>query len=86
MKGISKRKRIRTLVRNFAIELLIYGTLVVGYSVVVFRWLGDHLEELIHQSLTLYAFAALGLIVAQGVLLDLLTSLLLDILNLDRLE
>jgi hypothetical protein len=77
---------VRTLLRNFAIELLIYGALVVGYSMVVFRWLGDHLGQLLHWNLTMYAFASLGLIVAQGVLLDLLTSLLLDVLNLDRLE
>ncbi len=86
MKGKLRKRRIRTLVRNFAIELLIYGVLVVGYSLVVFRWLGDHLGDLFHWNLTVYAFVALGLIVAQGVLLDLLTTLLLDMFNLDRLE
>ena len=86
MKGLDEKRQVRTLVRNFAIELVIYGTLVVGYSLVVFRWLGHHLEDLIHRSLTMYAFAALGLIVAQGVLLDLFTSLLLDVLKLDRFE
>jgi hypothetical protein len=86
MKDMQKKGRIGVLVRNFAIELLIYGVLVVGYSLVIFRWLSDHLGQLFHWNLTIYAFAALGLIVAQGVLLDLFTSLLLDVLNLDRLE
>lgn len=76
----------RTLIRNFVIEILIYAVLVVGYFIVVLRLLGGFLEGMFHGNLTLYAFVALGLIVAQGALLELLTSFLVSRLGLERLE
>ena len=79
-------QRIWMLVRNFVIELILYSILVVAYFVVALRLLGEWLARLFHSNLVTYALISLGLIVAQGVLLDLITSFLLDRLNLSRLE
>jgi len=80
------RPRIRVLIRNFGIEVLIYAALVVGYFVLVLRLLGEPLKELFTDNLSLYAVAALVLIVVQGAVLELLTSFLVDRLGLERLE
>jgi hypothetical protein len=79
-------QRMRVLVRNFVVELIVYGILVVTYFVVVLRLLGEPLARLFHSSLGAYAIASLGLIVAQGVLLDAITSFLLDQFKLEQLE
>jgi hypothetical protein len=79
-------QRIWMLVRNFVIELIVYSILVVAYFVVALRLLGEWLARLFHSNLVTYALISLGLIVAQGVLLDLITSFLLDRLNLSGLE
>lgn len=78
--------RLRALVRNFAIEVLIYAALVVGYFVLILRLLGEPLKKLFMGNLTLYAVAALALIVVQGAVLELLTSFLVGRLGLERLE
>jgi hypothetical protein len=80
------KPRPRTLIRNFVIEVLIYGALVVGYFVLVLRLLGEPLKKLFADNLTLYAFAALMLIVVQGAALELLTSFLVSRLGLERFE
>jgi hypothetical protein len=79
-------QRIWMLVRNFVIELIVYSILVVAYFVVALQLLGEWLARLFHSNLVAYALVSLGLIVAQGVLLDAITSFLLDRLNLSRLE
>lgn len=80
------KQETRTLIRNFAIELVVYGILVVVYFVVVLRLLGEPLARVFHDHRAIYAFLGLGLIVAQGVVLDAITSFLLDQLELERLE
>ncbi|MGD8623745.1 MAG: hypothetical protein PVF47_14530 [Anaerolineae bacterium] len=77
---------IKILLRNFAIEVAIYTLLVVVYFFLVLRLLGKPLETLFKDDIVLYAFVALILIVAQGVLLDWVTSFLINRLGLDRLE
>jgi len=74
------------LIRNFAIEVLIYAVLVVSYFFVILRFLGEPLKKLFTDNLTLYAFAALVLIVVQGAVLELITSFLVGRLGLERLE
>jgi hypothetical protein len=76
----------KILIRNFAIEVAIYALLVVVYFFGVLRLLGKPLERLFESNIVLYAFVALLLIVAQGVLLDGVTSFLINSLGLDRLE
>jgi hypothetical protein len=85
-KAIDKNPDLRILLRNFLIELVLYTMLVVGYFLVALRLLNDYLTSLYHNDLVQYAFIALFLIVAQGVLLDALTSFLLNQTKLDRLE
>jgi hypothetical protein len=77
---------MRTFIRNFVIEILIYGLLVVSYFLVALRLLGGLLKGLVDENPTMYAFAAVALIVLQGALLELITSFLVRRLGLDRLE
>jgi hypothetical protein len=81
-----EKSDVRTLVRNFLMELVIYGVLIIVYFVVVLRWLAEPLESLFGSSLALYALVSLVLIVAQGVLLAWVTSFIIEQLGLDRLE
>ena len=76
---------LRRVARAFAIELIIYGTLLVAYFLLVLRLLGTPLIRLFKNNLVLYGIAALVLIVSQGVLLDAVTTFLVKRLGLDRL-
>ena len=80
-----KKQEMQRLLRNLVIELIGYGLLIVAYSVVAQRLLSEPLARLFDNNLVAYAFVGLGLIVAQGLLLDVITSFLLDQLHLDRL-
>lgn len=76
----------RKLIRNFAIELVVYGVLVAVYFLLVLRWLGDWLTSLYENDLRIYAIVALVLIVVQGVLFEKVTTFLIERLGLERLE
>ena len=82
----TKIPNLRILIRNFLIELVLYGILVVGYFLIALRLLNDYLTGLFHSNLMLYAILALFLIVVQGVLLDGVTSFLLNQIKLDQLD
>jgi hypothetical protein len=81
-----KKPEIPNLVRNFTIEVITYGALVVVYFFLVLRFLAEPLANLFQTNLVIYAFVALGLIVAQGVLLEFVTSFLLERLGVELLE
>jgi hypothetical protein len=81
-----ERSELSVLIRNFAIEVLIYGVLVVAYFFLVLRLLAEPLMKLFQSNLILYGFVALGLIVVQGAVLEFITSVLLNRLGLERLE
>ncbi len=68
---------LQPLLRSLALELLIYAPLVVVYFLLVLRLAGDYLFDLYQQNTTLYSIVALAAIVAQGVLLERLTTWLL---------
>jgi hypothetical protein len=78
--------RIKRMLRNFAIEIIIYGTLVILYYFLALRLLSSPLVHLFREYLPAYALVSLILITAQGVLLESLTSFLLKRLGLQRLE
>lgn len=80
------KKDRKKLIRNFALELGLYALLVFGYFWTVLQLLGDWLAQLYATNLPLYAVIALLLIVAQGVLLESVTDLLVRLLRLERLE
>jgi hypothetical protein len=60
--------------------------LVIIYALCVLKFLTDPLAKLYHEDLTVYAWLALALIVGQGVLLEEVTSFLIDRLRLTRFE
>jgi len=80
-----KKTNLKILIRNMAIEMLIYSILLVTYFFVVLRYLGNFLTELFNNQLTIYAFLGLALIVVQSVFLETITSYLVRLLRLDRL-
>jgi len=82
---MNKQEKLRSL-RNIVIELLVYGALVTLYALGVLQFLADPLADLYENNLTLYAWAALALIVIQGVALEEVTSFLLNRLRLGRFE
>jgi hypothetical protein len=79
-------KDLPKLIRKFLIEMVIYGVLLVIYFFAVLRFLGDMLNNLYLENTILYAVVGLGLIVLQAVALEAVTSYLLRLLRLDRLD
>lgn len=69
-------------VRSFLIELLVYAALVAGYVLFVIGLLNTWLHGIYEHNRTLYAFVALFLIIAQGVVLEMVTSFLLKLIRL----
>lgn len=74
------------LIRNFLIELAVYGLLLVIYFFAVLRFLSGMLSNLYLENTIVYSVVGLGLIVLQAVALEAVTSYLLRLLHLDRLE
>lgn len=72
-------------IRNFIIEMVIYGGLVVVYFFTILRYIGDWLYELFNTNLEAYAVIGLILILAQSVLLDWLTTVIVRLFGLERL-
>jgi hypothetical protein len=81
-----KGSDIKKLVRNFAIEVVVYAVLVLVYFLLVLRFLGQPLARLFSNNLLVYAVVALVLIVVQGVVLEAVTSFIMGLLGLDKLE
>ena len=76
----------RELLRNFVIEMVVYGILIGIYFYVALRFLAEPLARLFDNNLIAYAFIGLGLMVVQSVFLEFVTSLLFDYLGLHRLS
>jgi hypothetical protein len=72
-----ERPDIKTSLKQFGLECLVYSVLVGGYYLLVLHLLGGWLKGLFAQDRRLYAGVALGLIIGQGFLLEALTRLLL---------
>ena len=70
-------KRIKTWLKPFLLELLLYSVLVTAYYFFVLHVLGDRVAHLYHHDKRLYAAAALTLIAVQGIVLELVTRGLL---------
>jgi hypothetical protein len=81
-----RNPELRKMIGSFAIELLIYAVLVVAYFFAVLRLLSEPLNRLFSSNLVLYALLALGLIVAQAVVLEAVTSFIMGLLGLDQVE
>jgi len=83
---MSQKPNLRKLVRNFIIELAVYGMLLVVYFFAVLQFLGGMLSNLFLNNMSLYAIVGLALIIIQAVVLEAVTSYLIRLLHLDRLE
>jgi len=59
-------------------EALVYGALMIAYFFLVLRFLREPLLFLFHHNLPVYAVLALVLIAAQGILLAMFTSFLIQ--------
>jgi hypothetical protein len=71
------KREHRDSLKHFLVEFVVYAALVFVYYWLVLRFLGPWLYSLFQHQRTLYAWVALGLIVGQGVVLELLTRWLL---------
>lgn len=75
-----KPETAKTL-RAFAIELVMYAALVVGYFFLVLHFLGGWLGQLAAHHPRTYAGAAILLIIGQAVVLESVTTLLLRLIR-----
>ena len=73
---------IKVIIRNLALELLVYGILVTAYALIALRWVAQPINQLFHDNLLIYALVGLALIVTQAALLERITSFLLVRLGL----
>jgi hypothetical protein len=69
---------------SFLIELAVYAVLVFGYYFLVLHFLGAWLNDLFEHSRDLYSVLSLAFIVAQGLLLETLTTALLQLIQRER--
>ena len=81
-----EKPNLRRLARTLVIELVVYGVLLVAYFLLVLRFLGQPLARLFDGNLALYGVVALALIVAQGAVLDAVTSFLVRLVGLDHFD
>ena len=71
-------QHLENFLRASFLELIVYSALVGAYFFLVLHFLGPWLLELFNQHRDLYAGVALGLIIGQGFILEILTRLLLS--------
>jgi len=70
-------REVKSSLISFCVELLIYAALVIAYYFLVLHLLGDWLQRLFEHERKLYAAIALGLIICQGLILEVFTRLML---------
>lgn len=80
------KPKTRRLLLNFILEVIIYSILLLVYFIFVLRFLGEPLNALFHQNLFFYAGATLVMIITQSVLLDFITTFLVERLDLEKSE
>lgn len=80
------KKKTGNTLRAFLIELVVYAALVVGYFFAVLHFLTDWISHLAKDHITIYAFVAIGLIIAQGIVLESVTTWLMRLLQGGRSE
>ena len=75
------KRGFKQSLRSYAIEFLVYGALVTAYYFLVLHFLGGWLHHIFQSDRALYSAVALGLIVGQGLLLEMLTRFLLGLIK-----
>ena len=68
-------------IRSVLVEIPVYAVIIVAYYYLVLSLLGNWITHLFETDRRLYAAACLVLILAQGVLLELTTTLLLRLVR-----
>ena len=76
-----KKKFHFSALKPYLLEIPLYALLVAGYLLLVLHLLYGRLKVLFDHHKVYYAFAALGLISIQGIVLDVLSSLLLKFIH-----
>lgn len=71
-------RHFENFLRAFFLELIVYSALVAAYYFLVLHFLGHWLFRIFTQHRGFYAAVALGLIIGQGFLLEMLTRFLLS--------
>ena len=73
-KPAAKHSTGASTVLRLLVEMVVYAVFVFAYYLVVLHFLLGWFEELFEAHKTLYAVASLGVIIAQAVLLELVTT------------
>jgi hypothetical protein len=66
--------------KRFALELVIYAALVLGYFFIVLHYLGDWFKDLFVHRRTMFAVMALVVMIGQAVGLEIVSSVLFALL------
>jgi hypothetical protein len=72
--------------RAFLIELVVYSALIVAYFFLVLHFLADWINRLEVSHIKIYALVAIGLIIVQAIVLEVLTTFLMRLLRGGRSE
>jgi hypothetical protein len=75
------KQSVKNVFKAFSIELPLYAVLVLAYGFFVLHFLGGWLFHLFSTERKFYAVAALGLIVVQGFVLEILSRALLGLIK-----
>jgi hypothetical protein len=78
------KQNIKEVFKAFSMELPLYAVLVAAYGFLVLHFLGGWLFQLFSTERKLYAVTALGLIVGQGIGLEILARALLGLVKWKR--
>jgi hypothetical protein len=71
----------RAKVMGFLLQMTVYACFVFAYYFLVLHFLGDWLKQLFDHHRATYAAVALGLIVVQGTVLDLVTGWIVTLVH-----
>ena len=75
------KRELKTTIKSFGLELLVYGAFVTIYFFCVLHFLGKWLGQLYADERKTYAAVALLLVIGQGFVLEILTRALLDFIR-----
>jgi hypothetical protein len=77
----AEQRRDQPSIRSFIIELVIFSGLVVTYFLLVLTFLANWLRTLFDQNKPVYAVVALALMATQGVVLEVISAVLLKVVE-----
>ena len=77
----AEQRQSEPSLKSFIVELMIFASLVVGYFFLVLIFLANWLKTLFDESKPLYALVALALIVTQGVVLEVISAVVLKLVE-----